>query len=48
MSLQKFISAFLIAGIIAAIIIGKEQHERKKIIKEQMNQAQSRLHDKER
>lgn len=37
MSLQKFISAFLIAGIIAAIIIGKEQHERKKIIKDQMH-----------
>lgn len=37
MSLQKFISAFLIAGIIAAIIIGKEQRERKKIIKDQMN-----------
>ena len=37
MSLNKFITAFVIAGIISIIITGKEQHERKKIIKEQMN-----------
>lgn len=37
MSLQKFISAFVIAGIISIIIIAREQYERKKIIKEQMN-----------
>lgn len=37
MSLNKFITAFVIAGIISIIIIGKEQHERKKIIKDQMH-----------